>query len=714
MKTTKMITAVLAVFLVAALFIGAASAAAAITGAETVFVYQNNTDYAGTWYLSSDNSQTITFDSNGVLTGDNIVEGTYTNGTTGSAVVVKYPTATIGVTLSNSSASVIGGTVAKTSSVNFSTTMQNAVNVTGLIFTTPTGGQTTTFAGKDFSVMNSSDNVALATVDSGLWKVQAKFTKGDGLISTTPAKYLIGKTAFSFTVASTNNAVSVDKSTVVKGNDFLLTVSGTPGQEVKLSTSDSGISAIEGQENIVDSSLDLYLGFNVTIGDSGSTVIEFTTSKDATFTITALFNNGDKKTVKVVVEKGSVTAVSDQDSYYVGNEISFSGTNTETDTVALYIKGTNYVWQKIGDNASVNGDNTWSKKVTLNTLDAGTYSVYAVAISSSAVPANETDVTNNFAYDTVVLTLKQPFLTATAASSTVAKGDKIKITGTAEATDELKYYIFGTNLFKTDSISVDDDSSYSKKIDTTNYDAGQYYVIIQHPMYDQKFNVIGNQSNGNIYLNYSGTPTYDNNGIATGNTTILFNANERQSSNAAQALKDAIDTQNIDDIYVALTFIVATPYMTLDNVADQTKGSTFTVSGTTNVVSGEVVTVEVISTAFTAVDKSSVSASSYLVETTEVVAGTDGVNKWAVTFNTSSLDVDSYTIKAEIAAKNLASSTTFKITEAAPTKTATTTATATKTATATATATPTTTPGFGAFLALAGLGAVAVLVLRRN
>ncbi|MDR0981330.1 MAG: PGF-CTERM sorting domain-containing protein, partial [Methanocalculaceae archaeon] len=49
-----------------------------------------------------------------------------------------------------------------------------------------------------------------------------------------------------------------------------------------------------------------------------------------------------------------------------------------------------------------------------------------------------------------------------------------------------------------------------------------------------------------------------------------------------------------------------------------------------------------------------------------------------------------------------------------PTPTATGTgATPTTTATATATATPAT-PGFGAFVALAGLGAVALLVLRRN
>jgi PGF-CTERM protein len=379
--------------------------------------------------------------------------------------------------------------------------------------------------------------------------------------------------------------------------------------------------------------------------------------------------------------------------------------------------GNNYPWTPIiTSNATVNSDDTWSKKVTIDdvTINAGTYTVYAVAIDSTDVPANETDTTSNFAYDTVVLTLKQPFLTATAASSTVAKGDKIKITGTAEATDSLKYYVFGTNLFKTDSITVNDDSTYSKKIDTTDYDAGQYYVIIQHPMENKVFNILGNNSNYNIYQNYTGEPTNMTTGIADGNTTVIFNARGLQSANAADALKVALNNQYIDDQFVSLYFVVETPYMTLGNVADQTKGSIFNVSGTTNVVSGEVVTVEVTSTAFVPGSKTSAtSTSSYLVATTKVVAGTDGVNKWTVTFDTTGLDVDSYTVNAKISTKNLATSTTFKVTEAAPTKTATTTATATKTATATTTPTPQS-PGFGAFLALAGLGAVAVLVLRRN
>ena len=713
-----MITAVLAVFLVAALFIGAASAA--IAGAETVFVYQNHTDYLGTWYLSSDNSKTITFDSNGVLTGDNIVEGTYTNGTTGSAVVVKYPTATIGVTLSGSTASVIGGTVAQASSLNFSTTMLNNVSVSGLIFDTPAGGQTTMFAGSDFSVMNSSNNVPLTDVKPGLWSVHAKFTAGDSapanLTSTTPAQYLIGHDAYSFTVASTSNAVSVDKSTVVKGNNFLLTVSGTPGQEVKLSTTATGIDAIAGQENIVGTSLALYPGFNVTIGDSGTTVIEFTTSDDATFTITALFKNADKKTVKVTVEKGSVTATVDNTVSYIGSEISFSGTDSSTSSVALYIVGKNVGWTQIGDNASVNGDDTWSKKLTIDDISTGgSYSVYAVAIDSTHTPQNETDAINNFAFDTVVLTLQQPFLTADVASTTIAKGDKIKITGTAEATDELKWYIFGANKFQTGDITVDDDSSYSVKIPTVNLDAGQYYVIIQHPMINKEFNILGNQTTGNVYQNYTGKPTYNTtDGVATGNTTLIFNAKALESSNAAEALKVALGDQYIDDQYRSLYFVVETPYLKLNTVADQTKGSTFTVSGTTNVASGEIVTVDVTSTAFTPGDKTSTaSTSSYLVATTEVVAGTDGANTWTVTFDTTGLDVDSYTINAEISTKSLASSTTFKVIEVAPTKTATTTATATKTATATTTPTPQS-PGFGAFLALAGLGAVAVLVLRRN
>jgi len=231
-------------------------------------------------------------------------------------------------------------------------------------------------------------------------------------------------------------------------------------------------------------------------------------------------------------------------------------------------------------------------------------------------------------------------------------------------------------------------------------------------MYDGNYNVKDTSAGqtGMIYRNAAREPT----GNITAGDYLVVDVPTRQSANAAEALCQALDIQEIDDIYVKLTFIVAQPSLTMNTVSDVTKGSALKVSGTTNLKAGTLVTVDVLSTAFTAVEKTSVNSASFITLTTKVVAGADGVNKWEVTFDTTGLNVDTYTIQAVISDPSLSSTTTIKVLEAVVTPTATATSTATSTATATATATPTKTPGFGAFLALAGLGAVAVLVLRRN
>ncbi|HJK82394.1 MAG TPA: PGF-CTERM sorting domain-containing protein, partial [Methanocorpusculum sp.] len=94
--------------------------------------------------------------------------------------------------------------------------------------------------------------------------------------------------------------------------------------------------------------------------------------------------------------------------------------------------------------------------------------------------------------------------------------------------------------------------------------------------------------------------------------------------------------------------------------------------------------------------------------------GTDNV--WSVEVDTTNWKLDEYTIKASGIEVDVTATTNFNLVEkvvVTPTATATG-ATPTTTATATATTAPTQTPGFGAFVALAGLGAVALLVLRRN
>ncbi|MCZ9312825.1 MAG: PGF-CTERM sorting domain-containing protein, partial [Methanocorpusculum sp.] len=87
-----------------------------------------------------------------------------------------------------------------------------------------------------------------------------------------------------------------------------------------------------------------------------------------------------------------------------------------------------------------------------------------------------------------------------------------------------------------------------------------------------------------------------------------------------------------------------------------------------------------------------------------------------VEIDTTNWNLDEYTIKVSGIEVDISTSTTFNVVEKLPdTPTPTATgATAVPTgATTTATAIPAT-PGFGAFVALAGLGAVALLVLRRT
>ena len=151
----------------------------------------------------------------------------------------------------------------------------------------------------------------------------------------------------------------------------------------------------------------------------------------------------------------------------------------------------------------------------------------------------------------------------------------------------------------------------------------------------------------------------------------------------------------------------------MNPVSDVTKGSKLVVSGTTNMAEGEIVTVEMLSTAFAAIPKESVNSASFMSLVTKVQK--DGT--WEVTFDTNGLNVDEYTLSATIGDIKT-SAVIVKVTEGAP-------------VTPPADDKPDTpvtpeqpeqpeqptepeTPGFGALAALAGLGSVAVLLLRRE
>jgi len=179
--------------------------------------------------------------------------------------------------------------------------------------------------------------------------------------------------------------------------------------------------------------------------------------------------------------------------------------------------------------------------------------------------------------------LKQPFLSAVPSGTVIAQGDKLYVRGTAEGKpNNLMLYIFGPNFFQDFSITVEDDGTYEKKIDiSSSMSSNQYFVVVQHPMYNGVFDaVLVKEQSGNYqYFKIQNTTT----GGSQQGSFVVWGNNKLQGSQAA--------------------------------------GSKFTITGTTNLAVDDQILVEVMSSSFTAVDKTSTSTTSGVSQTTKVVAG---------------------------------------------------------------------------------------------
>ena len=97
------------------------------------------------------------------------------------------------------------------------------------------------------------------------------------------------------------------------------------------------------------------------------------------------------------------------------------------------------------------------------------------------------------AYGTVSIIIKKPFISATASQSTVAKGDRIYITGTAEGDpSSVQIWILGKNKYIKATESVNSDASFKFEVRqevTANLYSGQYFVVAQHPMQNNRFDI---------------------------------------------------------------------------------------------------------------------------------------------------------------------------------------------------------------------------------
>jgi PGF-CTERM protein len=487
---------------------------------------------------------------------------------------------------------------------------------------------------------------------------------------------------------------------------------------------------------------------NVTLSSSGTRTVEFATTnwtKAQKYTIRVEQNFGGSfksDQVDVNVEKGAVTIVAAGDqSYYLGEEVKFSGTNTESYKTYLFIIGPN-----LNDNgavltaprqsvdmtnvntfvsADVAGDNTWSYKWGTATvpLDAGTYTVYAV----SQPVDRAADHIANVAYGTVSIIIKKPFVSATASQSTVAKGDRVYITGTAEGQPSpgVAIWILGKNyaLYQTESVNADSSFSYEvKQADTKSLTSGQYFVVVQHPMANNQFDIdLSPSSSGR--LAGPGLIYVKNEVLGGGTDVFLINgAGSLQGSDAAEALVQAINDPNVDDTYTKLQFLVEEPTITIDPIGDRHVGDKFTVTAKTNLAVDDEILVQIYSSSFQPTQKSQSGEFSGATGTIKVTAGDGGLNALSFDVDASTFKPDEYIVTMDAVVQDATGTALFNVLEGpAPTAVPTTVVTEVPTTvatpvptTATPTPTPTQSPGYGALIALIGLGAVAFIVVRRH
>ena len=467
-------------------------------------------------------------------------------------------------------------------------------------------------------------------------------------------------------------------------------------------------------------------------------------------------------TVKVKVEKGTITVSASGDgSYYLGEEVTLSGTNTDSDEVFLFITGPNLpvAGGKLDDPKTspktkaestminVKTDDTWEYKwdTSGSILDAGTYSIYAT--SDFALKSGTNKTLSDVEYDTVSIVIKKPFVTATTSSSTVAKGDKLYIRGTAEGnpTQGVGVWILGKNYWNGEVIdesgsyelssmvteTVNDDGSFEHELgsgDTKDLASGQYFVVVQHPMYNGVFDVktqYNTKANTvQVTTDPKGTKTSSVNpsdtNQATGIAFIIAGSSKLQGSDAAEALITSINSANVDDTYTKLTFLVEEPWIRVNNVGDHYVGDQFKITGTTNLAVDDTLIVEVTSSSFQPTQKTQSGEFSGLSSTVKVTEGST-YNEWALDVDSSTFKTDEYIVNVEAIEADVTTTTTFNILAASAASTPVTTdapATAGTTAPTTApTASPTpaatTAPGFGVLLAILGLGTAAALTIKR-
>lgn len=170
---------------------------------------------------------------------------------------------------------------------------------------------------------------------------------------------------------------------------------------------------------------------------------------------------------------------------------------------------------------------------------------------------------------------QKPMVTATVSAATPTVGDPVTVSGVATGGNlsaGVQVWVFAGSYVNVTSVPVQADGSYSATYQTAGFPPAMYYVFVQSPGVDGKFN---------IELETTGTFSGQVVDAKTGALLVNFTGTGSvQDAAEATALAEAMNHRDVDDVYTKTTFQLVAPSTSAAAVSTPVSGSSAAPSAT--------------------------------------------------------------------------------------------------------------------------------------
>lgn len=579
----------------------------------TYFVYQNVSGYdleEGEWTRGT---YSVTVTSDGILRpGEGFVSGTYTRN--GNTIYVSYSDAIYDATAKSTDGVLYIVSNGKQVSLDSTLTVEVTYPVTGVSIK-----EITLIKPDSTTEKFTSSKIETTITEVGNYQISVEFSE-DGFGSETPADARIVQTKFAFTGVDITPSILYYGSGERRNGDSLgIRVTGAPGIQYTLNV--VGFDFTYPLSPLIPTSTENQYSLTMPVGGSvNCNMIINTSQSSASFEIVGF---PDCK-VEIPVLPSEITVWKRNYLITLGDSGWISGSSSSGKTLTFSIKGQFFEETDLSDYIT---DSQFGRDwhISFVTKDLVSESGRALTRGTYTISIKEDGIVKT----TVSVEFQNPSITLTSVPEEAWIGGEMEISGTAEATESIQYYVIGPDFFKSGVVDVQNRKfTINLELGSDYKETGKYYLIVQHPGEDSRFNIYPDGTKIMKITSSTSAPieVFD-----------VSDTSARQFASELRMLRMAFIETN--DEYQEKTITVLLPSPMLNPYETEVvKGSEWVVSGSLSHLTDVTVSVELLPPDYAALPKDQVPASSWVLVSTT----TDAAGNWSVSFDTSDLDVDEY------------------------------------------------------------------------